>query len=112
MPERCLGDPRSEDDKRDGCTAAYLGGTKKLSCSTVNSISLPFTVEFPLTQLLSSLVYAEIRLILAKVLWHFDLRLSPGTNNWVERQEIYTLYEKGPLNVYLTPVKREEGQGK
>jgi hypothetical protein len=59
-----------------------------------------------LTNAIYSLAYAEMRLILAKVLWHFDLKLGPGCENWVEKQEIHILYEKGPLNMYLTPVKR------
>ena len=47
-----------------------------------------------------------MRLILAKVLWNFDLELAPGSDGWVERQKVYGLWEKGPLMVKVRPVVR------
>ncbi|KAL2218231.1 benzoate 4-monooxygenase cytochrome P450 [Thermoascus aurantiacus ATCC 26904] len=52
-----------------------------------------------------NLAYAEMRLILAKVLWHFDLALQPESADWTN-QKVYILWEKHPLTVKLTPVVR------
>ena len=47
-----------------------------------------------------------MRLILARVLWNFDFKLATESENWVADQQVYVLWEKGPLNMYLIPVKR------
>lgn len=52
-----------------------------------------------------SLAYAEMRLILAQVLWNFDMELAPESDNWAD-QQIFSLWQKGPLYVKLTPVVR------
>ncbi|TVY55884.1 Cytochrome P450 monooxygenase aclL [Lachnellula cervina] len=49
-----------------------------------------------------NLAYAEMRLILARVLWNFDLELQPGAQDW-SAQKSYVLWEKGPLPVKLVP---------
>ncbi|KND86506.1 Isotrichodermin C-15 hydroxylase [Tolypocladium ophioglossoides CBS 100239] len=46
-----------------------------------------------------NLAYHEMRLILAKVLWHFDLKLKPGYENWGVNQRTYQLWEKPELMV-------------
>lgn len=55
-----------------------------------------------------SLAYAEMRLILARVLWNFDMELAPESIgiNWPD-QKTYFLWEKRPLKVRLTPVSRK-----
>lgn len=50
----------------------------------------------------TSLAYHEMRLILAKVLFHFDLTLAPESIGW-EKQRAWTLWEKNNLMVQLTP---------
>ncbi|KAI0437905.1 cytochrome P450 [Xylaria telfairii] len=47
-----------------------------------------------------NLAYHEMRLIMAKVLFNFDMRLDPSCDEW-HRQRIYGLWEKPPLKVYL-----------
>lgn len=54
-----------------------------------------------------SLAYIEMRLILARVLWNFDMTTAEDSKDWIKRQKIYMLWEKGPLNVHLTPRVRE-----
>lgn len=54
-----------------------------------------------------SLAYVEMRIMLARLLWNFDLVLAEDSKAWMETQKIYTLWEKGPLNVYLKPVMRD-----
>ena len=47
-----------------------------------------------------------MRMILARVIFNFDMRLADDSRGWLERQKIYNLWQKGPLNIYLTPVVR------
>lgn len=54
-----------------------------------------------------SLAYVEMRIILARVIWNFDLVLAPESYNWLEQEEVYTLWLKGPLNVYLRPREKK-----
>lgn len=54
-----------------------------------------------------SLAYAEMRLILARVILEYDITLAEGTKGWDKRSKSYTLWEKGAVNVYLTPRKVE-----
>ena len=44
-----------------------------------------------------------MRMALAHVLWHFDLKLAPGNEKWMEKQKIYLTWDKEPLNVIFTP---------
>lgn len=55
--------------------------------------------------LASSLAYVEMRLIMASILWHFDLELVPGQEDWLD-QKIFLVWEKRPLMVRLKPVQR------
>lgn len=54
---------------------------------------------------LSSLAYVEMRLILARMLWNFDLELMPNSGRWNE-QKILSFWDKGPLDVKLRRVNR------
>lgn len=47
-----------------------------------------------------------MRVILARVIWNFDLKVADDSTNWTE-QKLYGLWKKGPLNVHLTPRKIE-----
>lgn len=53
-----------------------------------------------------SLAYTEMRLILARMVFNFDMKLADGCSNWIEGQKSYFLWKKPPLNAYLTPVQR------
>ncbi|KAF2142717.1 uncharacterized protein K452DRAFT_248194 [Aplosporella prunicola CBS 121167] len=46
-----------------------------------------------------NLAYHEMRLILANIAWHFDLKLCPESDDWMERQEAYALWQKPALRV-------------
>lgn len=52
------------------------------------------------------MAYHEMRLILAKVLFNFDIELLPDSKRW-DNQRTYLMWEKGPLNVSLRPCGRE-----
>ncbi|CCF33620.1 isotrichodermin C-15 hydroxylase [Colletotrichum higginsianum] len=53
-----------------------------------------------------NLAYAEMRLILARIVYDFDIKLAEGNGPWIERQRSFGLWDRIPLNVYLTPVSR------
>ena len=46
-----------------------------------------------------------MRLILAKIIYHFDLKLASESEDWVAKQDMYILWEKVPLMVHVTPRK-------
>jgi hypothetical protein len=47
-----------------------------------------------------------MRLILAKILFHFDLELVQPGQDWMSGQRVFALWEKPALEVRLTPVVR------
>ncbi|KAH6612218.1 cytochrome P450 [Chaetomium sp. MPI-SDFR-AT-0129] len=53
-----------------------------------------------------NLAYAEMRLILARMVFEFDMELSESSKDWKQKMQGYTIWEKRPLLVRLTPVKR------
>ncbi|RMZ71677.1 cytochrome p450 [Pyrenophora seminiperda CCB06] len=75
VPERWLGDPEFENDQRQ-CVQ-------------------PFSVG-PRDCLGKNMAYHEMRLLMAKVLYNFDIELCPESNNWTE-QATYVVWEKKPL---------------
>lgn len=52
-----------------------------------------------------NLAYLEMRLILARLLWNFDVEAVDGKGGpqW-RSQKIFTLWEKTAMEVKLTPV--------
>ncbi|KAI0584465.1 cytochrome P450 3A4 [Pyrenophora tritici-repentis] len=87
VPERWLGDPKYKDDKL--------------------SVMQPFGMG-PTVCLGKNLAYVEMRVILAKCLFAFDMELdeSVKSEHWINKQRQFFLWEKPDLNVRLTPVKR------
>ena len=65
---------------------------------------LLFTPEIELiTDHLSRLGWAQMNLILAKMIWSFDLELmSDNKEDW-DDQKIWILHERVPLNVKISP---------
>ncbi|CAH0038772.1 unnamed protein product [Clonostachys solani] len=53
-----------------------------------------------------NLAYAEMRLILARIIWNFDIRLAVDSEEWIERSKVFSLWSKPDLNAYLVPVVR------
>ncbi|KIW01823.1 uncharacterized protein PV09_06675 [Verruconis gallopava] len=84
VPERWLGDARYANDVRDACQPFGYG---------------------PRNCVGRNLAYMEMRIILARLLWNFDLELCDESRNWRE-QKAFILYEKPPLMVKLTVKRR------
>ncbi|CAN8105332.1 unnamed protein product [Discula destructiva] len=84
-PERWLGDPKFANDDR--------------------AVFNPFSLG-PRNCIGRNLAYIEMRLILSRILWNFDLKLADDSQGWIQRQKAFIMWNKPPLNVYLKPVVR------
>ncbi|KAL6859545.1 cytochrome P450 [Trichoderma novae-zelandiae] len=82
VPERWLGDPRFANDQK--------------------KIFTPFSVG-PRVCIGKNLAYAEMRLILAKLIWRYDIELLDESIDWDEKCKAYIVYQKGPLYIRLKP---------
>ncbi|KAK5626223.1 hypothetical protein RRF57_001938 [Xylaria bambusicola] len=54
-----------------------------------------------------NLAFGEMKFILARILWNFDMELATGSEDWMEQQKAYFLWLKPELPVYLKPVRRK-----
>lgn len=54
-----------------------------------------------------SLAYLEMRNILARLLWNFDLELMPESKDWAD-QKVFLTWQKKPLMIKVHPVKRDQ----
>ncbi|KAK0640554.1 cytochrome P450 monooxygenase [Cercophora newfieldiana] len=89
IPERWLDGPESERFAKDRVQAFQ-----------------PFSVG-PRNCIGRNLAYTEMRLIMAKLMWNFDL--SPAdeeARSWMDRCIPFHLWHRPPLNIKLTPVAR------
>ncbi|EUC29004.1 hypothetical protein COCCADRAFT_29837 [Bipolaris zeicola 26-R-13] len=83
VPERWTGeDPLYDHDLREAARVFSLG---------------------PRDCLGQSLAYAELKLVIARLVWHFDLEARFDAN-WSD-QKVYMLWEKTPFMVKLAPVQ-------
>jgi len=53
-----------------------------------------------------NMAYHEMRLVLVKLLFHFDFTLCTESQGWSERQRVFSLWEKCPLMVKIGVVER------
>lgn len=87
IPERWLGDLEFENDNR--------------------KVVQPFSVGLR-NCLGRNLAYLEMRVVLARLAWNFDMELSEESRGWEEGQTGYMLWAyRKPLMVKLTPVVRD-----
>ncbi|KAB8238163.1 cytochrome P450 [Aspergillus alliaceus] len=81
IPERWMGnDCRFDSDKRDAVQPFSLG---------------------PRNCLGKNLAHLEMRLILCKLLFNFNIELAPGSENWID-QEVFIIWNRPALSVQLT----------
>jgi cytochrome P450 len=48
------------------------------------------------------MAYVEMRMIMVKVLWHFDLTLCDEDEGWLD-QPVFLVFKKRPLMVRVRP---------
>lgn len=54
-----------------------------------------------LTLLPYRLAWAELRITMAKLLWHFDFELASPDEDWWNKQRTYLIWERLPLMINL-----------
>ena len=47
-----------------------------------------------------------MRTILALLLYNFDFKMPQEYIGWAEKQKFYNLWDRGRLEMYVTPVQR------
>ncbi|KAI0458821.1 averantin oxidoreductase [Xylaria acuta] len=86
IPERWTGeDARFANDKRES--------------------SQPFSYG-PRNCLGRNIAYAEMKLVMARLIWHFDIE-NATEGNWLD-QKVFMVWEKSPLRIKLRPAKRDD----
>ncbi|KOC07833.1 cytochrome P450 monooxygenase [Aspergillus flavus AF70] len=84
IPERWCGDERYQEDSRK----AYQ----------------PFSYG-PRNCLGKNLAYAEMRLVLTRLLWNFEFDLLEESEDWHAKQKVWMMWDKGDLKVRLKPLR-------
>ncbi|KAF5485433.1 Cytochrome P450 monooxygenase 1 [Colletotrichum aenigma] len=84
-PERFMGEDEFASDNREAFQPFHIGSRNCLG---------------------RNLAYVEMRLILARLIWNFDVQIDEACMDWAEKQQIFILWDKGPLEAHLTPVVR------
>ncbi|KAH7027270.1 cytochrome P450 [Microdochium trichocladiopsis] len=98
VPERWLADVTSP-----GSTSPFANDKR--------DVMQPFSAG-PRNCIGKNLANAEMRLILTRLLYNFDLDFdqpadgTTTTTGWASDQKVFLLWDKGPLMVRLTPVRR------
>ncbi|KAB8067762.1 cytochrome P450 [Aspergillus leporis] len=76
------------------------------SFQTDNKTSFKPFSHGPRNCIAKALSYAELRFIVARILWNFDIELQPGWEKFIDRALVFIVFVKQPLLVKLRPVKR------
>jgi len=67
--------------------------------------SQPFSIG-PQNCLGKNLAYAEMRLMMAHLLWNFDMEIDGESRNWLVNQKVFVAWEKPPLKVKLINIRQ------
>ncbi|KAH8664178.1 putative P450 monooxygenase [Xylariales sp. PMI_506] len=98
-PERWIGDSDSDSDSDSDRDGEYDSDRREASQA--------FSFG-PRNCIGRNLAYAEMRLVVANLVWHFDLESAvPAGQNWID-QKVFMVWDKLPLPVKLHPVVRAE----
>ncbi|KAL7894093.1 cytochrome P450 [Trichoderma sp. SZMC 28014] len=84
IPERWLGDSRFENDEKKIFTPFSVGSR---GCIAKN------------------LAFTEMRLIMARMVWNYDIEITQESIGWEKSCKCYIAFEKGPLYIRLKPRK-------
>ena len=79
------------------------GGHEKFSNDRLDVVN-PFLLG-PRNCLGQNLAYAEMRLIIARLIWEFDMSICDDSRGWLKDQSNYFLWDKPALNIRLHPAK-------
>ncbi|GME31920.1 putative cytochrome p450 protein [Neofusicoccum parvum] len=82
----------------------WLSNSEPRFANDEHSVVEPFSYG-PRNCIGKNLAYHEMRLILASVLWHFDLQICDESVTWPD-QSVYTVWEKSALMTTIAPAAR------
>jgi len=82
IPERWTGDPEFQNDNK--------------------AVVMPFS-NGPRNCIGRNLAYVEMRLVLARLLFNFDIKATPESQGWLNGQGVYLLWNKPALWITLVP---------
>ncbi|KAK7752081.1 hypothetical protein SLS62_006047 [Diatrype stigma] len=100
VPERWMG-----EDEKGGDLASSSSSSSSLFRGDAREASQPFSYG-PRNCLGKNLAYVEMKIIVARLVWHFDVEMEDSDeDDWFD-QKVYTIWEKKPLWVKLHPVQR------
>ncbi|KAJ5059935.1 cytochrome P450 [Bipolaris maydis] len=86
VPKQWTGNERYQNDRRQACQS--------------------FAVR-PLNCIGKNLADAEVRLVMARLVWNFDLEIDPQSKHWMEQNRVHFLWQKPELFIRLIPRKWE-----
>ncbi|KAK1450718.1 averantin oxidoreductase [Colletotrichum cuscutae] len=101
IPERWM--TTKDDGNKDG--AADEDVDVRLFAGDQRDASQPFQVG-PRNCIGRNLAYAEIKIIMAGLLWQFDIE-NATEGDWIGTQKVFMVWEKAPLWVKLHPVQKD-----
>ncbi|KAI0448817.1 cytochrome P450 [Xylaria acuta] len=88
-PERFLNDEKYKTDQLDAMQPFGIG---------------------PRNCIGQNLAYAEMRLVLAKLVYNFDMSIAEEARDWLRGQKAYTSWVKPNLPIYMKPATRAQPQ--
>lgn len=108
IPERWMGDAKFADDKRSGLQPFSFGPRNCLGKvrHLTDRLRLRFSIKLRADNILQNLAYAEMRIILAKMIWSFDMELDPKSASWIDDCKVLTLWDKPELAVHVKEAVR------
>ncbi|KAG6364621.1 hypothetical protein INS49_006224 [Diaporthe citri] len=86
IPDRWVNDRRFDNDNKD--------------------IFQPFSYG-PRNCIGMNLAFVELRLILARIVFNYDMELAPESRGWADDQELFSFWNKPTLNVHFKSRKAE-----
>ncbi|KAK4447172.1 cytochrome P450 [Podospora aff. communis PSN243] len=99
--------PRNFTDPDEFIPERWMEGKNERFVNDKVQAFQPFSLG-PRNCIGKNLAYIEMRLILARLVWNFDLDLGDDkTKGWFGRCRPFNLWERPPLNVKLVPVRRD-----
>ena len=96
-PERFLGDPKYKDDNRAVLQPFSVGPRNCIGqvCCLTNPVH-----RSELTDDYQALAWSEIRAILARLVWNFEMKLGKGSEHW-DKQRVFIVWDKPSLMISL-----------
>jgi cytochrome P450 len=100
-PQRHLGDPEFKDDKRSVIQPFSVGPRNCIGQVGTVLLDLGYGADS-----FQTMAWLELRAILAKLLWNFDMELVDKSQKW-DQHKVFVLWDKPALMVRLRMRKHE-----